>query len=127
MNERRKIDYDITAQFDDGLYKIVNDEWVLIQRHHKPKTVDLRHAFAFVASETYQKDAKMDRFKRFLPIFAKFFASCVACSVLFAGVLVGGAYLDEVFGFPAGLIAVVVSLFGGASALIAWVESGTRG
>jgi hypothetical protein len=78
---------------------------------------------AYNAYKTSQKDPKMDRFKRFLPIFAKFFALCIACSVLFAGVLVGGAYLDDVIGFPVGLIAVVVAIFGSASAVIAWISS----
>jgi len=62
--------YEVTAKFDDGLYRIENDEWVAIERWHRPKIVDPRTAFSLCPLETPeidQKEDKMDRFKRFSP------------------------------------------------------------
>jgi len=105
----RKLNYEITARFDDGLYKIVNDEWVLVQRYHKPKTVDLRHAFAFIAPENTKMEPKMTRFKRFMAVFAKFFNLCTLAAVLLICLFAIGMYLDEFFGI--------------GSAIVAWIET----
>lgn len=122
MSER-ELNYEITARFDDGLYKIVNDKWVLVQRYYKPKTVDLRHAFAFIAPENTKMEPKMTRFKRFMAVFAKFFTLCTLAAVLLIGLFAIGMYFDEFFGSLAGFVFMCVSILGIGSAIVAWIET----
>jgi len=122
--------YVVTAKFDDGLYRIENDEWVAIERWYRPKIVDPRTAFSLCPLETHkivQKEHKMDRFKRFLGKFALYFGAYVLISAVGIGISAGAAYLNSVFGPVAGVI-VAVAIFGAlVSGGVAWSVTERKG
>ena len=113
--------YDVTARFDDGIYKIVNNEWVAIERWHpKPKTVDLRHGFALITTEDTKMEPKMTHFQRFLPIFAYIYGGFSLGIAIIMGVAAGADYIRQLFGLTAALVAVFITIAVPVSALLAW-------
>jgi hypothetical protein len=124
------VTYEVTAKFDDGLYRIVDNEWVASERWYRPKTVDFRSAFSLCPLETpeiVQKEHKMDRFKRFLSKFALYFGAYVIMSAVLVGVSAATTYLNSVFGPVAGVI-VAVAIFGAlVSGGVAWSVTERKG
>jgi len=120
--------YVVTANSDDGLYKIENDEWVALERRYRPKIVDPRTAFSIFPLETPkidQKEHKMDRFKRFLGKFALYFGAMVVVLFGIYGVFNGVALLGRIFGPEIATIGVLLAFGSVFAALIAWLNSET--
>jgi len=122
------LSYVVTAKFDDGLYRIENDEWVAIERWYRPKIVDPRTAFSLGPLETHkidQKEHKMDLFKRFLPVFTTVFGGVTLGILVMVGIFAGTLRIQAAFGTNAAIVAMFITIAAGGAAIVAWIDSGT--
>lgn len=72
-----------------------------------------------------QKERKMDRFKRFLPVFANFFGFFTLGVFVMAGIFAAVLQIQAIFGTDAAILAMFVVIGAGSAAIVAWIDSGT--
>ena len=70
--------------------------------------------------ENTEMEPKMDRFQRFLPIFAYIFGGFTLGVAIVMGVAAGADYIRQLFGLTAALMSVLVTIVVPISALLAW-------
>ncbi len=67
----------------------------------------------------------MDRFKRFLPIFATVFGIATLGILVLAGIFAATLQIQAAFGTNAALLAMFITVAAGGAAIVAWIDSGT--
>lgn len=67
----------------------------------------------------------MDRFKRFLPVFAIVFGIATLGILVLSGIFAAALQIQAAFGTDAAILAMFVVIGAGSAAIVAWIDSGT--